>query len=265
MSNYTRMDGVASRVPSDIERKYNFGKSFAEIMGIAKDAQTHAVEAERIVKQIQAQGLEIDVVEALNVSAGTIELKSNGLVIQSKDFSLSDEKGIVAKKGNIGKWDISESGISKATTNYFVKIASPDSDDEDVITVSKIENGLVTAVPFCLKANGSFFSNTGEIAGFNVTENGLEYLKSDEPDEYGLYTVDRLEYTTDHILCETKFMEGNIPTRIQSTKIVSSGLFFTLNGSEVPASTEISFAILEKSGTRYTVYADLNDMTVKVR
>lgn len=174
MSNYTRMDGVASRVPSDIERKYNFGKSFAEIMGIAKDAQTHAVEAERIVKKIQEQGLEIDVVEALNVSAGTIELKSNGLVIQSKDFSLSDEKGIVTKRGIIGKWDISEDGISKATTNYFVKIASPDSDDEDVITVSKIEDGLVKSVPFCLKANGHFFASKGEFGGLSIESDCLQ-------------------------------------------------------------------------------------------
>ncbi len=46
MSN--KMDQVAARTATDIERKYNFGKSFAEIAGIATDARTAAEEAEGI-------------------------------------------------------------------------------------------------------------------------------------------------------------------------------------------------------------------------
>ena len=51
----SKMDGMASRTPGDIERRYNFGQSFAEVMGIAKDAQSHAVEAERKILEIQEE------------------------------------------------------------------------------------------------------------------------------------------------------------------------------------------------------------------
>ena len=37
-----KQDGVASRTPADLERKYNFGKTFAEVMGYATDAQEAA-------------------------------------------------------------------------------------------------------------------------------------------------------------------------------------------------------------------------------
>jgi len=38
----SKQDGVSPRTPSELERKYNFGKSFAEIMGYASDAQKAA-------------------------------------------------------------------------------------------------------------------------------------------------------------------------------------------------------------------------------
>lgn len=39
------MDRQGARHPADLERKYAFGKSFAEVTGIAEDARTHAEEA----------------------------------------------------------------------------------------------------------------------------------------------------------------------------------------------------------------------------
>ena len=38
----SKQDGVAARTPADLERKYSFGKTFAEVMGYATDAQTAA-------------------------------------------------------------------------------------------------------------------------------------------------------------------------------------------------------------------------------
>lgn len=43
-----KQDRTAARTAADIERKYNFGKSFAEVMGIATDAQKTAGEAQKI-------------------------------------------------------------------------------------------------------------------------------------------------------------------------------------------------------------------------
>lgn len=257
-----KQDRQGARTAADLERRYNFGKSFAELKGIALDAQTHATKAEELAMRVQQQILDIDVVKELNVSAGTIILKSKGLSIKSEGFSLSADEGIKTVRGNIGKWDISESGISKATSNYFVKIASPDSDDDDVITVSKIENGLVTAVPFCLRADGF-----GKIGGFTVKENGFEYVKSEDPGENPFYTEERFEYTTGGVSSERryKYTGSDITFHRYSTEIRPEGLWVSIVGDEIPISSEISFATLKKGSSSYGLYADLNDMTVKVR
>lgn len=41
----SKQDGYASRTAADLERKYNFGKSFAEIYNLASDARSAAIEA----------------------------------------------------------------------------------------------------------------------------------------------------------------------------------------------------------------------------
>lgn len=41
-----KQDRVPARTPTDLERKYNFGKSFAEVYGLATDAQKAADQAE---------------------------------------------------------------------------------------------------------------------------------------------------------------------------------------------------------------------------
>lgn len=180
----SKQDRTYTRTAADLERKYNFGRSFAEILGIANDAQTHATKAEELAKKVQAQLLEIDVVEELNVSAGTITLKSKGLSIVSDGLSLSADKGITATKGNIGLWDISEKGISKNTDNYFVKMNAPEDDSEDVITVAEISNGTVNDVKFCVKGNGEIFAKSGRIANWKLNSDNLEAYFEEGDDSY---------------------------------------------------------------------------------
>ena len=49
-----KMDMAGARTPADIERKYNFGKSFAEISGIATDARTTAAKAEQTAENVES-------------------------------------------------------------------------------------------------------------------------------------------------------------------------------------------------------------------
>jgi hypothetical protein len=44
--NMSKQDRQGARTPADLERKYNFGKSFAELMGMATDAQKSLSEME---------------------------------------------------------------------------------------------------------------------------------------------------------------------------------------------------------------------------
>lgn len=41
----SKQDGYAARTPADLERKYNFGQTFAEVYGLVSDAQRAAEEA----------------------------------------------------------------------------------------------------------------------------------------------------------------------------------------------------------------------------
>jgi hypothetical protein len=192
-----KQDRQGARTPADLERRYNFGKSFAELRGIATDARTHATKAEELALKVQQQILDIDVVKELNVSAGTIILKSQGLSIESNGFSLSADKGIKTIRGNIGLWDISQNGISKFTDNFYVKIDAPLSSSDDVITIAEIEEGVVKATPFLLKANGEIsitsegaegsttisagrlVTNAGQIGGWQISGNDLYSVVSD--------------------------------------------------------------------------------------
>ena len=71
----SKQDGVSPRTASDIERKYNFGKSFAEVMGYASDAQKSAEKAQEAANRaIQAlDGLDQDAIFNLLTNNGTSE------------------------------------------------------------------------------------------------------------------------------------------------------------------------------------------------
>ncbi len=47
-----KMDGVHTRTPQQLEQKLNFGKSFAEVMGIATDARDAAEEAKKATENL---------------------------------------------------------------------------------------------------------------------------------------------------------------------------------------------------------------------
>lgn len=171
MSNYSRMDGMASRTPADVERRNNFGQSFAEVMGISKDAQTHATEAKEIAKRIEAEVLEVDVVDKINASAKTISLKSNRLEVNSDHFSLSADGTMKTNRGVIGKWDISdENGISKNTDGSYIKIQAPDTAESDFVTVALLDDeNNVTKTPLQIKGNGDIVS-LGKIESTNTSK-----------------------------------------------------------------------------------------------
>lgn len=123
MSN--RMDRQGARTPADLERKYNFEKSFAEVMGIATDARTSAEQTKVIVTKIaetnngvvlkvtelekQVDGaLALEIVEEadgtkysqLRSDVDKVKFTSDEVEISSDEFSLKDGK-VVSKEGNV--------------------------------------------------------------------------------------------------------------------------------------------------------------------
>lgn len=101
-----KQDRQGARTPADLERRYNFEKNFAEIMGVALDAQKSVEESQKHIDAELSLKLGKDdndqIVSMVNASADTISLKSNRLEIQSDHFTLSKDGVIEAAAGNIG-------------------------------------------------------------------------------------------------------------------------------------------------------------------
>lgn len=146
-STLSKQDRQGARTPADLERRHAFGRSFAEVAGIASDARTQAENA--------SVATAAEVINAINTSAEVIEIKSNRLIVSSDHFLLSAEGDIEATRGKIGDWDISENGISKITDSSWVQITSPTSSSDTFLSVAHRVAGEVLSVPLAIKANGN--------------------------------------------------------------------------------------------------------------
>ena len=174
----SRMDRPAARTPADLDRRYQFGRSFAELEGIVLDAQTHAAKAEEIANQVKLEfdSFDIDVVGEINASADIITLNSNRLVVNSDNFSLTADGVIKTKRGVIGNWDISNdflSGTKEDTTTIpyesiytkvyrTVKLQAPDNEAEHILSAAMMlsdeAESVVSFENLYITANGEFLS-----------------------------------------------------------------------------------------------------------
>ena len=55
----SKQDRQGARTPADLERRYDFRKSFSEVMGVARAAEGQAIKAQDEVKIVQGQMTEI--------------------------------------------------------------------------------------------------------------------------------------------------------------------------------------------------------------
>lgn len=151
MSN--KQDRQGARTPADLERKYNFEKNFAEIMGVALDAQKSVEESQKRIDAELSLKLGKDdndqIVSMLNASADTIALKSNRLEIQSDHFTLSKDGVIAAAAGNIGGCSI---------VNGVLEIANANANN---IVAREVD------------ISGKITSNEGSLGNIDITEEGL--------------------------------------------------------------------------------------------
>ena len=134
----SRQDRVYPRTAAQLELAYNFGKSFAEIMGVADDARHSAEKTKEIVSEtkeivsewsktletefsgIRAElSMKIDKDENDNL-IGKIHIGADQLTIDTDNFKLSAAGEITATAGYIGDWEIIN-GALYAETNYGYK------------------------------------------------------------------------------------------------------------------------------------------------
>lgn len=119
----SKQDGYASRTAADLERKYNFGQTFAEVYGLVADARKAAEEAQNafdgldqeaifnlLTNNGQAQGIYRDDGGNVYVNASFVKIGSDSLtdVVATTD----DIEGLKAE------FKVSEDGVSSIIASY---------------------------------------------------------------------------------------------------------------------------------------------------
>ncbi len=168
----SRQDRQGARTVSDLERRYNFEKSFAEVMGIASDARNEAQEAKKVASSIAEtdEGLKIKV-KALDDEMVTVKAEL--------DMSVkTDEEGNLTSKMHIGA-DL----LTIDTGNFFLDESGTASSNHMVADNMTSRN--MTAVNATI--------SSGKIAGWTIDKWGIHQTRG----WYGNYTVtDNLNNTT---------------------------------------------------------------------
>ena len=102
----SKQDRQGVRSASELERKYNYERKFAEVMGLYVEVSRNLEEQEAIMEAELSLRLGYDdndqIVSMINASADIISLHSNRLEIESDFFSLSADGTIIASAGTIG-------------------------------------------------------------------------------------------------------------------------------------------------------------------
>lgn len=90
-SRLSKQDGVYTRTASDLERKYNFGKTFAETIGLVNDSRDHVDSVEsslhdRIIEQATTIGRDTEkiIFEALKTYALTSDVEAFKAELESQ-------------------------------------------------------------------------------------------------------------------------------------------------------------------------------------
>ena len=121
-----KQDRAAPRTVSDIERKYNFGKSFAEVIGLVEDTRDEVDSASSKLDGVDKRTSELERTnKELKLSFGTItedgvdsvKISSTGYVFDSEGLKISkQDEELVNKLDNTGMY-VKKSGREILTAN----------------------------------------------------------------------------------------------------------------------------------------------------
>lgn len=198
----SKQDRIYPRTPAQLEIQYQFGKTFAELMGVATDAQTHAYQAKESVNEIKLRvdqdyasvwaelNMKVDmddygqIVSMINASADVIELNSNRLKINSDYFTLDADGTIKATAGEIGDCELIDGKliVKKLETEadiagtYNVTVDNYGAVFDDPTSFTSIVPGILNVIDKGTGAQASL-SPTGLMLGSTVlTETQLKRI-----------------------------------------------------------------------------------------
>lgn len=165
-----KQDGVAPRTAADIEQKYNFGKSFAKVMGIAEDARDVAAEAKKAVGNLDS-----------NLTAEEIfnRLTNNGVyqgLFKGEDGQVYINAEFISAIEKLFAKDITMSGKLTYTTEAYLP---PTETEAEIIRNHLLGNITIPdeLIPL-YDVNGDGTISVSDLAGINVTRAGISPIEN---------------------------------------------------------------------------------------
>lgn len=168
----SKQDMVAARTPADLERRYNFRKSFGEAMNLATDARKAAEEADRLAQEAKKAMEGLDQEEVFRILTNDGENKGiyrdeNGEIYINASYIVS---GILASKDGgtyfdlengvvWTRWESASTGLAYALMMGYQTFAArefaPDGTWKDLFSI-KAPYGLEgSGLPGCVISDGS--------------------------------------------------------------------------------------------------------------
>lgn len=179
-----KQDRQGVRTPAQLEEKYNFGKSFAEIMGIATDAQTAAEKANENTEVVKTEVIRLD--EQIKLTAERVD----GVESQTSVLSLS-ASGILGRVEQTEQQLLTKADASELETvsRSLTEVEQTASDLKiSVQTLSgtvagKADQEALTEVTehFRFASDGMTISNTATGMGINVSEQQVAFIGGQDP------------------------------------------------------------------------------------
>lgn len=157
----SKQDRVASRTAEDVERKYNFGKTFAEVFGLAEDARNAAEVAQNAANEATEAVGGLDQTEIFNLLTNNGELK--GLFMKDGELYINASylvTGVI--KSENGKLVIDLSGATEPTFNTGIStngltIRGDSAGAQNLVKIEALKNSYGS-----WQAQGTFYSTNGK-------------------------------------------------------------------------------------------------------
>lgn len=166
----SKQDRQGARTPADLERRYDFRKSFSEVMGVARAAEGQAIKAQDEVKIVQGQMTEIQ----SDLDGVTLRVSATETV--TGDLHEATEQ-------------LKEDMQTKATVQQLTEVKT--AADGLRVTVSEVQTVLdgkadqveVTEITehFIFGTEGLTITNSGTGMGINVSEKKVEFTGGGDP------------------------------------------------------------------------------------
>lgn len=183
----SKQDRQAVRTATDIERKYNFGKSFAEVMGIAEDARNMAQDAKDSASS-PAENMTHEEVFNLLTKDGTMQglyrgddgdlyvnatyIKSGKIAGERVDASTLD----VSAGAKIAGWEVDNNSIRNGTLGDDGSMwlcRDGNSPEANIGKGSGSDWSIGVGGSFGVKKDGSVYASKGSVGGWQIDEDGL--------------------------------------------------------------------------------------------